>query len=250
MPPGRLPREVFQACPHREEASGKTQDTLEKLCLSAGLGTPRGPPGRAGGSVWGEGSLGISAQTAASATRSRTKRMKKKKKEEEDILFPPSARQCLRYQQCPPNTSSAAAIPHCCTEAEDALYCGPVEVCQELRGESSTFQLPEEEESLLSLLYQAVKEILAEFEEVDMDIIIIKQGLFTLSVFLLWPAEGHICEMLFIDYSSAFNTIVPSKLVTKLRDLGLNSALCDWILNFLTGRPQAVQMRQHPHPPP
>ncbi|KAI3375509.1 hypothetical protein L3Q82_003842 [Scortum barcoo] len=33
-----------------------------------------------------------------------------------------------------------------------------------------------------------------------------------------------------------FNTIVPSKLfVTKLRDLGLglNSALCDWILNFL-----------------
>ncbi|KAI3365877.1 hypothetical protein L3Q82_000862 [Scortum barcoo] len=42
--------------------------------------------------------------------------------------------------------------------------------------------------------------------------------------------------------SSAFNTIVPSKLVTKLRDLGLNSALCDWILNFLTGRPQAVRM--------
>ncbi|KAI3376761.1 hypothetical protein L3Q82_000360 [Scortum barcoo] len=51
--------------------------------------------------------------------------------------------------------SSAAAIPHCCTEADDALCCGPVEVCQELRGESSTFQLPEEEESLLSLLYQS-----------------------------------------------------------------------------------------------
>ncbi|KAI3363966.1 hypothetical protein L3Q82_001544 [Scortum barcoo] len=72
---------------HREEASGKTQDTLEKLCLSAGLGTPRGPPGRAGGSVWGEGSLGISAQTAASATRSRTKRMKKmKKKKMKNVL--------------------------------------------------------------------------------------------------------------------------------------------------------------------
>ncbi|KAI3363946.1 hypothetical protein L3Q82_001563 [Scortum barcoo] len=26
---------------HREEAPGKTQDTLERLCLSAGLGTPR-----------------------------------------------------------------------------------------------------------------------------------------------------------------------------------------------------------------
>ncbi|KAI3355011.1 hypothetical protein L3Q82_004556 [Scortum barcoo] len=32
------------------------------------------PPGRAGGSVWGEGSLGISAQTAASATQSQIKR--------------------------------------------------------------------------------------------------------------------------------------------------------------------------------
>ncbi|KAI3356114.1 hypothetical protein L3Q82_017378 [Scortum barcoo] len=78
MPPGRPPRGGVPGMSHREEASGKTQDTLEKLCLSAGLGTPRGPPGRAGGSVWGEGSLGISAQTAASATRSRTKRMKKK----------------------------------------------------------------------------------------------------------------------------------------------------------------------------
>ncbi|KAK3558481.1 hypothetical protein QTP86_018134, partial [Hemibagrus guttatus] len=41
--------------PHREEAPGKTQDMLERLCLSADLGTPRGPSGRAGGSVWGEG---------------------------------------------------------------------------------------------------------------------------------------------------------------------------------------------------
>ncbi|KAK3532469.1 hypothetical protein QTP86_018441 [Hemibagrus guttatus] len=43
--------------PHQEEAPGKTQDTLERLCLSAGLGTPRGPSGRAGGSVWGEGGV-------------------------------------------------------------------------------------------------------------------------------------------------------------------------------------------------
>ncbi|KAK6324470.1 hypothetical protein J4Q44_G00038120 [Coregonus suidteri] len=44
--------------------------------------------------------------------------------------------------------------------------------------------------------------------------------------------------MLFIDYSSAFNTIVLSKLITKLRILGLNTSLCNWILDFLTGRPQ------------
>uniref|UniRef100_A0A4W5LD23 Reverse transcriptase domain-containing protein n=1 Tax=Hucho hucho TaxID=62062 RepID=A0A4W5LD23_9TELE len=39
-------------------------------------------------------------------------------------------------------------------------------------------------------------------------------------------------RMLFIDYSSAFNTIVPSKLITKLRILGLNTSLCNWILDF------------------
>ena len=30
-------------------------------------------------------------------------------------------------------------------------------------------------------------------------------------------------RMLFIDYSSAFNTIVPTKLINKLRTLGLNT---------------------------
>ena len=38
--------------------------------------------------------------------------------------------------------------------------------------------------------------------------------------------------MLFIDYSSAFNSIVPSKLITKLRTLGLNTSLCNWILDW------------------
>ncbi|KAI3372555.1 hypothetical protein L3Q82_023030 [Scortum barcoo] len=57
-------------------------------------------------------------------------------------------------------------------------------------------------------------------------------------------------RMLFIDYSSAFNTIVPSKLVTKLRDLGLNSALCDWILNFLTAADPRLCGWAAPHPPP
>ena len=48
--------------------------------------------------------------------------------------------------------------------------------------------------------------------------------------------------MLFIDHSSAFNTIVPSKLIIKLRALGLNQALCDWVLEFLTGHPQVVKV--------
>ena len=44
--------------------------------------------------------------------------------------------------------------------------------------------------------------------------------------------------MLFIDYSSVFNTIVPSKLITTL---GLNTSLCNWILDFLTGLLQVVR---------
>ena len=48
--------------------------------------------------------------------------------------------------------------------------------------------------------------------------------------------------MLFIDYSSAFNSIVPTKLITKLRTLGLNTSLCNWILDFLTGHPQVVKV--------
>ncbi|MEQ2284189.1 hypothetical protein AMECASPLE_018994 [Ameca splendens] len=56
---------------HREEAQGTAQDTLEGLCLSAGLGTPWASPGGAGGGVWGEGRLGVSAESAAPATRSR-----------------------------------------------------------------------------------------------------------------------------------------------------------------------------------
>ena len=46
--------------------------------------------------------------------------------------------------------------------------------------------------------------------------------------------------MLFID--SVFNTIVPFKLITKLRTLGLNTSLCNWILDFLMGRPQVVRV--------
>ena len=34
-------------------------------------------------------------------------------------------------------------------------------------------------------------------------------------------------RLLFIDYSSTFNTIVPTKLITKLRTMGLNTSLCN-----------------------
>ncbi len=49
-------------------------------------------------------------------------------------------------------------------------------------------------------------------------------------------------RMLFVDYSSVFNTIVPAILVAKLQTMGLNRSLCSWILDFLTGRIQVVRM--------
>jgi hypothetical protein len=45
--------------------------------------------------------------------------------------------------------------------------------------------------------------------------------------------------MLFIDESSTLNTIAPTK---QLRTLGLNTSLCNWILDFLMGRPQEVRV--------
>ncbi|KAL0159079.1 hypothetical protein M9458_047155, partial [Cirrhinus mrigala] len=47
-------------------------------------------------------------------------------------------------------------------------------------------------------------------------------------------------RMLFIDFRSAFNKIIPQQLIHKLNLLGINTPLCNWILEFLTGRPQSV----------
>ncbi|KAM9512196.1 uncharacterized protein ACWYII_046268 [Salvelinus alpinus] len=55
---------------------------------------------------------------------------------------------------------------------------------------------------------------------------------------------NHYVRMLFIDYSSAFNTIVPSELITKPGNLRLNTSLCNSTgsLDFLMGRPQVVRV--------
>ena len=48
-------------------------------------------------------------------------------------------------------------------------------------------------------------------------------------------------RMLFIDYSSVFNTIIPHKLFNKLRQLNVNTQMCMWILDFLFNRTQVVK---------
>ncbi|KAK3553411.1 hypothetical protein QTP70_003570 [Hemibagrus guttatus] len=46
-----------------------------------------------------------------------------------------------------------------------------------------------------------------------------------------------------MQFASAFNTIIPQHLTEKLSLLGINTSLCNWILDFLTGRPQSVRIR-------
>ena len=55
--------------------------------------------------------------------------------------------------------------------------------------------------------------------------------------------KNSYARILFIDFSSAFNTIIPSTLYEKLADrLGFPLSLCNWILNFLLERSQVVKI--------
>ncbi|KAF7656852.1 hypothetical protein LDENG_00035310, partial [Lucifuga dentata] len=45
-----------------------------------------------------------------------------------------------------------------------------------------------------------------------------------------------------VHYSSAFHTLFPHTLSSKLQDLGLNTSLCNWVQDFLTWRPQTVRV--------
>jgi hypothetical protein len=48
-------------------------------------------------------------------------------------------------------------------------------------------------------------------------------------------------RVLFIDFSSAFNTIIPQNLFSKLCDFNVDPLMCKWILSFLTERTQVVR---------
>lgn len=49
-------------------------------------------------------------------------------------------------------------------------------------------------------------------------------------------------RVLYIDFGSAFNVIVPQRLMEKVLLLGLETARCLWILDFLTKRAQTVRV--------
>ena len=49
-------------------------------------------------------------------------------------------------------------------------------------------------------------------------------------------------RILFVDYSSAFKTIIPSKLFEKIQKVGVPQSMSLWILEFLLNRPQVVKI--------
>ncbi len=52
-------------------------------------------------------------------------------------------------------------------------------------------------------------------------------------------------RILFVDFSSAFNTIIPNLLLPKLTQLSVPISVCQWINNFLTDRQQLVRLGKY-----
>ncbi|KAJ0006380.1 hypothetical protein NQD34_013653 [Periophthalmus magnuspinnatus] len=55
-------------------------------------------------------------------------------------------------------------------------------------------------------------------------------------------SPGTYARILFVDFSSAFNTILPALLQDKLAQLNVPDSTCRWITDFLTDRRQRVRL--------
>ncbi|KAK7912504.1 hypothetical protein WMY93_012715 [Mugilogobius chulae] len=55
-------------------------------------------------------------------------------------------------------------------------------------------------------------------------------------------SPGTYARILFVDFSSAFNTILPALLQDKLSQLNVPDSICRWITDFLTDRRQCVRL--------
>ncbi len=53
---------------------------------------------------------------------------------------------------------------------------------------------------------------------------------------------GAYVRILFVDFSSAFNTIIPDTLQNKLTQLSVPTSICQWITSFLTDRQQLERL--------
>ena len=51
---------------------------------------------------------------------------------------------------------------------------------------------------------------------------------------------GFVTEVVFLDFKKAFNSVVDSKLLIKLKGYGIHYELLSWIENFLSNRSYCV----------
>ncbi len=56
---------------------------------------------------------------------------------------------------------------------------------------------------------------------------------------------GAYVRILFVDFSSAYNTIIPNHLLPKLTQLSVPTSICQWITSFLTGRQHLVRLGKY-----
>ncbi len=56
---------------------------------------------------------------------------------------------------------------------------------------------------------------------------------------------GAYVRILFVDFSSAFNTSIPNLLLPKLTQLSVPTSICQWINSFLTDRQQLVRLGKY-----
>ncbi len=56
---------------------------------------------------------------------------------------------------------------------------------------------------------------------------------------------GTYVRILFVDFSSAFNTIILDTLQNKLTQLSVPTSICQWINSFLTDRQQLVRLGKY-----
>ena len=54
--------------------------------------------------------------------------------------------------------------------------------------------------------------------------------------------HGETVEVLYLDFSKAFDSCDHSIMLTKMREIGFGGNLLRWIASFLTGRRQAVRV--------
>ncbi len=60
----------------------------------------------------------------------------------------------------------------------------------------------------------------------------------------IWTVPETYVRILFVDFSSTFNTIIMDTIQNKLTQLSVPTSICQWINSFLTDRQQLVRLEE------